>query len=353
METTLQQNYQKSLDNYKTCIYGHKKNPKLLSKIHQAIPEKAMSFIDLFSGTGVVGWSVKHQRNIKILSNDIMKYACLRAKVLVANNGITLTQDDLKVLTRPNPHRKNYIECFYGRFMGEHNYTFLDNWAANIPSLNDPIKRDIAAFIPTYNIMSRNEYCAVTFSPLGTLTGYRNYWDIDLKTECLDYAQNIFPLMVYNNHQKNEVYNEDAVGLLPIIHADFLYIDSPYCAPGGGGEYEPHLAFYDDLVQIFSGRANEIVNYCDHKADLAPYTKFYNRQTAFEGFVKIFQNSGHIPTLLISYNTTSDIDPEELVVIAHTYGRKTSIEYVDYTRPTTQKGNNNKTKEIFLICSYK
>ena len=351
MEQTLNQNYQKALDNYRTGIYGHKKNPILLSRIHQAIPEKARSFIDLFSGTAVVGWSIKYQRQMKIISNDILKYAHLRAKVMVVNNGTTLTQDDLNTLTRDNPKRENHIEKLYGRFFGEHNYTFLDNWAANIPSLTDPIKRDIAVFIPTYGIMKKNLYCAVTFSSLGILTGYRNYWDIDLKAQCLDYAQNYFPLMVVNNHQHNEAYNEDAVGLLPKINADFLYIDSPYCT--SGGEYEHHLAFYDDLVQIFSGKADQIVNHCDHKADLPPYTKFYNRQTAFEGFVKIFQNSGHIPTLLISYNTTSDIDPEELVVIAHTYGRKTSIEYVDYTRPTTQKGNNNKTKEIFLICSYK
>ncbi|MFH0921045.1 MAG: hypothetical protein V1913_11870, partial [Fibrobacterota bacterium] len=153
-----------------------------------------------------------------------------------------------------------------------------------------------------------------------------------------------------NNHQKNEVFNEDAVGLIPKINADLLYIDSPYAARGG--EYEHHLSWYDDLVQIFSGKANEIINPYDHKADLPLYIKFYNRETAFEGFIKIFQNSRHIPTLLISYNTTSDIDPEELVAIAHTQGRKTSIQYVDYNRPTTKKGKNTKTKEIFLTCSF-
>ena len=347
MAATLQTNYQYGLDNYTTGIHGHKKH--LLPHIHEAIPKQARSFIDLFSGTGVVGWSVKHQRKMKIISNDIMKYACLRAKVLVGNNGITLSQDDLKTLTKDNPHRENHIKYFYGRTFGEDNYTFLDNWAANIPSL-DSIKRDIAAFISTYCIMKRNEYGAVTFTPLGTLTGYRNYWEKDLKAECLNYAQNILPVMVFNNHQQNEIYNEDAVGLVSKIHADVLYIDPPYCVKGG--KYENDLSWYDDLVQVFSGKANEIVNPYDHKADLPPYTKFHNRQTAMEGFVKILQNACHIPTLIISYNTTSDIDPEELVEWAHTFGRKTSIKYVDYHRSTTKKGNNTKTKEIFLTCSF-
>jgi len=285
---------------------------------------------------------------MRVVSNDIMNLPALKARVLIANNSVMLTEEDLVVLCRPNPNGQQFVQRYYGKILGDSNCAFLDRWASNIQLLADPQKRELAAFVAANQVLKHGKFCVATFTCLKTLTGYRNFWDIDLKEETLAFACDGLSRLIFDNGQVNDAHQSDAVEFISTVSADVAYVDSPYCC--GGGEYERSLSFYDDLAVILSGQGNRVVNPYDYNADLPPYTHFEQRPSAIEGFGRLFNNSRHIPRLIVSYNTTSAIKPPELIALAEAAGWQVTSQEHDSRRPTTKPGGDSHTKEVLLVC---
>ena len=279
-----------SLSNYRTNFYGNKKN--LLPQIADLIPKGAITVADLCSGTGVVSWFLKNQ-GFRTITNDIMRYPHFRHKAVIGNNNTYLDKDDLALLCEYFPFGREYIYEYYWKTFGENNCRFLENWAANIGQLSDPVKKDIAVFIPITVISKHLKYAAINFSPRGTLTGNQDLLDVDLEKEVCSYALEVFPGFIFDNGYHNECYQEDAVELVSRIEADVLYLDPPYCCRGGA--YESCYAWLDDLASILSGHGEIIDNPFDAKSDLEPYTYFGTRKSAITGFAKLFERSRHSP----------------------------------------------------------
>ena len=337
----------KALSQYRTNFYGNKR--ALLTNIADHIPKGTKSILDLFGGSGILSFYLKRQ-GYQVHTNDIMRYPFFRFKSLIQNNNVILNNDDLDLLREPNPNKQNYLTRYYGQTFGESNCQFLKTWAANIERLDDPVKKDIAVFIPITVISRYLKYAAINFSPLGTLTGNQDLLDVDLEKEVCSYALEIFPEFIFDNGFKNECYQRDAVELVSEIEADVAYIDSPYSCRGGA--YESCYAWLDDLASILSGHGEIIDNPYDAKSDLEPYTYFGNRKSAITGFAKLFERSRHIPHIILSYNTTSDISPEEIMSIAKVYRNKVSLPFrKECRRPiTNMESKHRKTEEIIIVC---
>jgi len=290
-----------------------------------------------------------------MISNDVMRYPVVRMKALVANQGTVLTKTDVEMLcgdTRSSGERgnNNYFLKFYRRTFGEENCRFLNAWANNIPRLKDPIKRDIAVYIPIVCISESFKYAAIHWSPLGVPTGGKNLLDVDLEKKVRAHSLEIFPEFLCDNGAQNEVYNEDAVGLVSKIQADVLYIDPPY-ACRAGGEYEGNYAIFDDLVSILWGRGHTVLDPTDSKCEIKPYTYFGKQSSALKGFRQIFSRSRHIPTVIVSYNSTSKIYPEEIATQARNAGRDVDVLPVkEINLPVTSKKAKQKTTTEYLIC---
>jgi len=337
----------KALSEYRTNFYGNKR--AILKNIADLIPEGTQTVADLFGGTGIVSWFLKHQ-GVRTITNDIMRFAFYRHKAVIGNNNTVLEREDLDLLCGPNPFGQEYISDYYGRTFGNSNCEFLETWSANIPMLDDPVKQDIAVFIPITVISKHLKYAAVHFSPLGTLTGNQDFLQVDLENEVRSYALDIFPLFIFNNGHVNKCFQKDAIDLISEIQADVAYFDSPYNCRGGA--YESFYGFYDDLASILSGHGDIIDNPYDSKSDLEPYTYFGTRASAITGFAKLFENSRHIPNIIVSYNSTSGIQPTEIKALAEVYGRHVTIQPpIPRPRPTTQKNRNIKTEEILMLCT--
>jgi adenine-specific DNA-methyltransferase len=193
------------------------------------------------------------------------------------------------------------------------------------------------------------KYAAAHFSPVGHLTGYGHFWDVDLEAETCSFLRTQLPRIIHDNKKRNLAYNEDAIALVSRISCDVLYVDSPYSCRGGS--YQECLAFFDDMVRVVSGKGNEIVNRFDGKADLPPFCDFVSRASALSGFAGMFRNAADIPIVIVSYNTTSKVAPEEIIDIARMYGRKVSIEYIPYPLPSPIKGKCRWTKEVLIKCT--
>lgn len=327
--------------------YGHKR--KLLRQILSLIPAWVTSGTDIFGCTSIVGWALK-RAGLQVSSNDIMRHSYLRQRVFVANNSILLSEKDIAFLLERNPAPESWARDAYLPFMGEQNCDFIDNWAANVQRMEPGMKRDIATLLPVlaFSKATNGNRCALTYSPVGVLTGGRNYFGVSLQDIALDFARNILPRLIYDNGCENVASRVDALDFAEKTSADVVYADFPYACQSSA--YEARLSMLDDLVQIVSGRGHEVKYYHDACADLPPYADFVSRRNAIINIPRVFSRLQHIPIWIVSYNTTSAISDTELKAMAEAQGRQVEMHYVDYARPTTRKSGVKTTKEILMVC---
>ena len=190
------------------------------------------------------------------------------------------------------------------------------------------------------------KYYATHLSRKGHLPGSERLIRTDFAKEMLSGAQNVLPKLVVDNGQANEAYNEDGTTLLEHVEADVAFIDTPYCCQRGN--YGSDLAFYDDLVRICLGQGAEIRDILDGNCDLPPYTNFASRRTAVSGFGQLFLKASHIPTLIVSYNTSSKISIREIQNLAKAAGRNlTALREFQRPLPTNTKRASS-TQEVLL-----
>ena len=338
-----------ALDRYpRHKFFGNKKT--LLADIANLIPPEAKTIADIFSGTGIVSWFLKNQ-GYRVISNDIMGWPNMRLRALVANNVTTLTAEDVQRLCEPCPDsdKQKFITEYYGSSLGTENCDFLENWAGNLSRLADPIKRDIAIYVCIVCIARHINYFSIHFNALGELGGCQRLSRFNFKNEVCDYALQDFPAFVYDNGCQNECHNVDAIELVSQIKADVLYCDSPYASPAGS--YETQFAFLDDLVTCLSNHGERIVDPYDNRSDLPKYANFGSRRSALSEFARLFDRSRHIPCLIVSYNTTSEISAKQIESIARAYQRKDiSVHFIPRQRPTLVKGPMTTTEEVLMVC---
>ena len=329
---------------YPTYMYGHKK--RLLGGIFSMVPP-CRSFGEVFGGTGVVSAYAK-RLGMKISINDNLQFLHLQHKALIVNDGVVLDESDLKLLTAPTRVAAPWIERFYLGTFGQRNARFLDRWAANIYKLEDPIKREIAIWLAILCAQRRIKYYAARVSPGGIVSGSQKLCVCDLSSDILMFVRHYLPrIIIGNNGLIHEAYNQDAVTLISRIGVDVCYIDSPYCCRGG--EYEKDLAFYEHLLRILSGHGTDVRHPWSPKADLSPYTDFSEPSKAMGGYATIFAQSTHIPVLIVSYNTSSGITPEQIQTLAEANDRRmTARQAYVYPLPTNSKKPDRTSSEVLM-----
>ena len=334
------------IDQYPLRYFGAKK--RFLGDILPLIPKGTKTLLEPFGGTGVVSWAAK-QSGMRVVVNDVLLAAHLRHRALVANDGTLLNEDDMKLLTE-NPAKSGPFHERYLATLGERNADFLDGMVSAIPGLVNQLKQDIATVLPCLIAMQKLKFNAYRFTASGSLTGFQHLQAVDMKQEFLDFATNLLPLLVNDNGLVNEAHQMDAIALMGQTEAGCAYIDTPY-ASARGGEYESIHAIWDDWCRYLQGRGNEVQNSYDEKADLPPYTRFERRRPAIQGFFSIFDAAQHIPTVILSYNTTSGIAPEELMGIARCFKRNVSITRRKSRLPKTVKGRDAYTEEVLITAT--
>ncbi|WFB36790.1 DNA adenine methylase [Kiritimatiellota bacterium B12222] len=339
------------IKNYRTNFFGNKK--RLLTQILKEIPEGTNTIADVFGGTGIVAWTFKNQ-GYQVIANDVMRYPSIRMKALVENQSTSLSNIDLDQLCsniRKSGEMNTILEIYKISF-GVQNCRFLEAWANNIKKLDNPIKKNIAVYIPVAVISTYFKYSHIHWGSDNKPIGLKDMVLVDLEKEVRNFALNTFPNFVHDNGKNNHVYNQDALSLIPEIEADVLYLDPPYSSKSGGS-YEADYGFLDDLVSLLKGEDHLIKDPTDSKCELAPYTYFGSRTSAITGLAKIFECSLHIPTLIISYNDTSNISPNEIMTFARIYGREVTAS--KFLVPLTCNSTSGKktTNEYLISCSRK
>lgn len=101
------------------------------------------TILDLFSGSGVVSYMFKSQGK-KVLSNDYMAFSSNITKVLVENNHVILTKDDIAEILKEPEHIDKFVsETFQGLFFNDEDNLFIDKVRTNLGLIKDDMKKSM------------------------------------------------------------------------------------------------------------------------------------------------------------------------------------------------------------------
>lgn len=321
---------------------------KLLSNIWSA----ASSFnfdtvVDLFSGSGIVGYMFKAQGKT-VISNDYMAMSSTFAKAMIENNNVRLSVDEAEALLKNSSSSDGFVQTiFRGLYYTDDENRLIDNLRANIKGLRNPYKHAIA--------MSALIRACTKKRPRGifTYTGERyNDGRRDLQKSLKDQfleAVDAINNAVFDNHKENAAKWSDAM-TLKISYADLIYIDPPYYSPLSDNEYVRRYHFVEGLARDWQGV--EIQAHTQTKKFKSYPTPFSTRKGASDAFDHLFKKFGD-SILIVSYSSNSLPTQDEMVALMAKYKDHVEVIPIDYTysfgNQKEAKSNRNRVQEYLFV----
>lgn len=309
---------------------------KLLTEIWSVASQfKFDTAVDLFAGSGIVGYMFKSQGK-RVISNDYMAMSATFAKAMIENNSVVLpTEEAEKLLIEQRASNHFVAETFQGLYYKDEENNLIDVLRTNIAAIRNPYKRAIA--------MTALIRACTKKRPRGifTYTGERyNDGRKDLqKTLAQQFLEAVEAVnkAVFDNGQQNLARHGDAMELR-VEQADLVYIDPPYYSPLSDNEYVRRYHFVEGLARDWQGV--EIQQYTLTKKFKSYPTPFSTRNGAADAFDRLFKKFAN-SILIVSYSSNSLPTQDEMVAIMSKYKKHVAVIPVDYKYSF---GNQSKAK---------
>ena len=321
---------------------------KLLSEIWNVASRFSFnSVIDLFSGSGIVGYMFKAQGKA-VISNDYMAMSATFTKAMVENNCVTLPLQEAEHLLVDNHDSDSFVsKTFKGLYYTDEENKTIDILRANIAKIKDPYKQAIA--------MTALIRACTKKRPRGifTYTGHR-YDDgrRDLqKTISEQFIEAVTAVnsAVFNNGKDNFSYRGDAMDL-DVANADLVYMDPPYYSPLSDNEYVRRYHFVEGLACNWEGV--EIQEHTQTKKFKSYPTPFSTRNGATEAFDKLFAKFAN-SILIVSYSSNSQPTQDEMIAIMSKYKKHVEVIPIDYKysfgNQSEAKTHRNDVQEYLFV----
>lgn len=332
----------------KTQYLGSKE--RLVKWIFDNTPKEIENFLDAFSGTSVVGYYFKNKGK-RVIVNDFLKFNFHIGNALIKNKDITLNDNDIDLLLSENKKAGSLIEDIFTDVFFERNQArFLDNFRANINSLDNEYKKSL-----TLTVMNRALTRKVLLGHFAHLSALRYSKDPKRVKRNPTIARPLKDLFlelvpeynkaVFNNGKGNEVYCEDVIELIPKLkNVDLVYFDPPYC--GCHPDYQAFYHFLETFVEYWKDKkfVNGTKQYFPKKE-----SGFVRKDKIIDSFRKLFSVSVHIPCWLISYNSESYPEKETMIDLIGQHKKVKVFEH-EYQNYYGGKGSKKGTKEYLFYC---
>lgn len=316
---------------------------KLLGFIEDIVNEKCNgfeSFCDIFAGTGVVGGRF-NQKNIKIISNDILSSNYFPIKAFLGANKVD--QDEIKkkidILNSIKTNEDNYFSTHFGN-----TYFTLEN-ARKIGAIREKIET-IADSDDEKAVLIASLLYAVdkVANTVGHYDAFRK------KLDTVQPLRLLVPDIDTENNWNNEIYREDANQLVRKIVFDVLYIDPPYNSRQYSDAYH--------LLENLATWEKPIVHGIAKKMDRDHLKSDYCLKSAPEAFSDLIRNA-KCKHILVSYNNTGEskdgrsnarINDEQIITALKNRGEVDIFER-DYKAFTAGKSNGDGHTERVFYCN--
>ncbi len=305
------------------------------------------SVIDLFSGSGIVGYMFKAHGK-QVVSNDYMSMSAMFTKAMIENNNTILPVNEAKLLLKPASDCDHFVsKKFKGLYYTDEENQVIDTLRTNIAKMNDEYKKSIA-------LTSLIRACTKK-RPRGifTYTGHRyddGRRDLQktMEQQFLEAVESVNSA-VFDNGKTNISVNGDALEL-ESDQADLVYIDPPYYSPLSDNEYVRRYHFVEGLARDWKGV--EIQEHTKTKKFKSYPTPFSTKNGASEAFDRLFRKYKD-SILIVSYSSNSLPDQEEMVKIMERYKEHVEVIPVDYTysfgNQGTARTHRNNVQEYFFV----
>ena len=285
------------------------------------------SVLDLFSGSGIVGYMFKCLGK-RVVSNDYMYMSATFTKALVENNSVILTEEEARNLLVPQSENDHFVEeRFRGLYFFDDDNKVIDIIRTNIKNIDNEYKKAIA-------MMGLIRACTKK-RPRGLFTyvGMKEEYndgrrDLKLSME-QQFLENVDAVnkAVFNNHKKNKSYCGDAMKV-PCKTPDLVYIDPPYYSPLSDNEYVRRYHFVEGLARDWQGV--EFQEHTKTKKFKSYPTPFSSRDGAEQAFDELFAKYKD-SILIVSYSSNSQPTQEEMVALMKKYKENVEAIPIDYT----------------------
>jgi adenine-specific DNA-methyltransferase len=308
---------------YPRLRYMGNKN-KLLPWIWEALADLEFdSALDLFSGTASVAYLFKAMGK-RVQTNDFLKFAYDLASATVANNSITLSDEEVAQLCHPRRGRRTFIEkTFEDIFFTKDDLRFLDMVWANLGELRDPRARSVALASLTRACLKRQPRGVFTVTGMNYDDGRR---DLRLPlSEHFAESVAVFNALVFDNGQESVALRGDAFSVKP-LGIDLVYMDPPYVPRADDNCYIKRYHFLEGLASYWTEAGTEIVESSRVKKIPKRFTPFSYRSTANDAFERLFRQFAD-STIVLSYSSNGYPDLTTLVAMM-----RDSKKHVDVVR---------------------
>lgn len=321
---------------------------KLLSEIWSvASTFDVETVVDLFSGSGIVGYMFKTQGK-SVISNDYMAMSATFTKAMVENNTVTLPLEEAQKLLVPHKKSDHFVATtFQGLYYTDEENELIDTLRANIAVIRDQYKHAIA--------MTALIRACTKKRPRGifTYTGQRyNDGRKDLqKTLAQQFLEAVETVnkAIFDNGKQNRSKYGDAMDLR-VDQADLVYIDPPYYSPLSDNEYVRRYHFVEGLARDWKGV--EIQEHTQTKKFKSYPTPFSTRKGAADAFDRLFKKFAD-SILIVSYSSNSLPTQDEMVGIMTKYKEHVEVIPVDYKyffgNQNDAKTHRNSVQEYLFV----
>ena len=339
--------------NEQTSLYPSTRFMGSKSKLLKDIWSVASQFkfdtvIDLFSGSGIVGYMMKSYGK-SVISNDYMAMSATLSKAMIENNSIILPINEAKKLIEIIEVNDTFVEStFKDLYFLDNENKLIDILRFKIKKIRNPYKRAIA--------MSALIRACLKKRPRGIFTYVGHRYDDGRKDIKKSFEEHFIEAVetincsIFDNATSNKSRCGDAM-TMKAKNDCLLYIDPPYYSRYSDNEYVRRYHFVEGLARDWKNV--EIQEHTKTKKFKSYPTPFSTKKGAFDAFdrlLKKFKNN----ILLVSYSSNSEPTLDEMVSLMSKYKQHVEVVPVKYQYSFGNHGhkignNNNAVNEYLFI----
>lgn len=305
------------------------------------------SAIDLFSGSGIVGYLLKSLGK-EVISNDYMALSAVFTKAMIENNSVLLSYDKAQAMLAPSKsNADNFVaKTFKNLYFTDEENDLIDIIRNNIKKLTNQYERAIAT-----TALAR---ACIKKRPRGIFTYVGDRYNDGRKDLQISLSEHFLKAVkevnnsVFDNGKLNTSRKGDAMTINK--HADLVYMDPPYYSPLSDNEYVRRYHFVEGLACDWQGLV--IQEHTKTKKFKNYPTPFSTQKGAYDAFDKLFKKFKD-SILIVSYSSNSLPTLDEMVGLLSKYKSEVEVVKVDYKYSFgTQKANTNgnKVQEYIFIA---
>lgn len=304
--------------------------------------------VDLFSGSGVVGYLFKAQGKT-VMSNDHMAMSATFARAMIENGKTVLPEEEAMELMEPIQPVDRFVERTFGNlYFSDEDNRLIDVLRANIKAIRDPLKQAIARSALIRACLKKRPRGVFTYVGFRYDDGRRDL-SVTFARQFMEAVRSVNDA-VFDNGRENSSRHGDAM-TLEGYDADLVYIDPPYYTPLSDNAYVRRYHFVEGLALDWEGVQIQ-ENTVTRKFRSYP-TPFSSRKGAASAFDRLFGKFRE-SVLLVSYSSNGFPTLPEMERMMRRYKKHVEVVPVNYrysfgNRSSQTRESKNAVREYLFV----